>query len=265
MSYDKNLDVKVAEVLNSNELYYQMLQQWHTLHEGLAVEPEVKRIIETQCQPGSYILEAGSGSGDITNWFANRYPDVRFAGLDISRIGVRMAYKRAPENTIFQVGDLKKIPFKDNTFSFAFSQSVIEHIVGWEIALKELHRVLVPNGNLLVRVSNAGACNPASLYQALFNYILLRNKSHNVTPSFQLQDGNWKDHGSNFDVQDIPSDVLLKVLRRSGFSISYFTTRTQTWRQSDNFKARLVSHLNFWPFNHLGYTTIVLAKKLKTY
>ena len=63
MTYDKTLDLKVAKVLNSNKLYYQMLQQWHDLRGGLAVEPDVKRLIETACRPGSRILEAGSGSG----------------------------------------------------------------------------------------------------------------------------------------------------------------------------------------------------------
>lgn len=73
MSYDEPFNSKVAAVLNSKELYFQMMQQWHDLHGGLAVEPEVKRIIETHCQLGSRILEAGSGSGNITNWFAARH------------------------------------------------------------------------------------------------------------------------------------------------------------------------------------------------
>jgi ubiquinone/menaquinone biosynthesis C-methylase UbiE len=264
MIYDETSNSKVAEVFNSNELYFQMVQRWHDLHGGLAVEPEVKRIIETQCQPGFCVLEAGSGSGNITNWFAARHSDVRFVGVDISRIGTRMACEKAPKNAKFLVADLKKLPFENNTINFAFSQSVLEHVVGWEDALAELYRVLLPEGDLLIRLGNAGTRNVSSPYQALLNYLLSRNRTHMKTPSFKLQDGNWSDHESNFDIQDISSDVLLGVLRRLDFSVSYFTTGTHSWRQSKNLKARLVSYLNFWPFNHLGFTTIVLAKKPKT-
>jgi ubiquinone/menaquinone biosynthesis C-methylase UbiE len=260
MSYDRELNQKISSVFNSNTLYYEMMVKWHDLREGLAVEPEVKALIESHCRAGSRILEAGSGSGSITNWFAARYPDVEFTGVDISQIGVDLALKRAPSNTQYHVADLKILPFKEGTFSFAFSQSVIEHIVGWEDALAELHRVLMPGGELLIRMEN-GSVNSRPRIQSLLNYLLFRNRARLQNPSFKLEVGDWRQHESNFDVQEIPSDVLLRALRHCGFKISHFTTRTDRWRNSDNWKARIVSHLQFWPFNHLGSTTIVLAKK----
>ena len=95
-----------------------------------------------------------------------------------------MARDKAPQNAKFEVGDLKQLPYKDNSFDFAFSQSVLEHVVGWEEALIELHRVLVPGGRLLIRVENAGVSAVLSLYRALFNYLLLRNRTHPVPPVF---------------------------------------------------------------------------------
>src|SRR5262245_26610271 len=113
MKYDQSFDLKVKEVLNSNQQYYQMLEQWHDLKGGLAVEPQVKSFIESACRPGALVLEAGSGSGSITNWFATRHHETCFVGIDVSRIGVEMARKKAPENAHFQVGDLKLLPFKE--------------------------------------------------------------------------------------------------------------------------------------------------------
>jgi SAM-dependent methyltransferase len=234
--------------------------KWHDLHDGLAVEPEVKTIIETRCCPGSHILEAGSGSGSITHWFASRYPDVHFTGVDISRIGVEFSRKKATQNSEYHIGDLKRLPFANETFSFAFSQSVIEHVVGWEGALRELHRVLRPGGELLIRVENGSVNSRPRLY-SLINYLLFRNRAKVQSPSFRLEDGDWKQHESNFDVQEIPSDVLLRALRRCGFRITFFTTGTNRWRDSCNWKAQLISRLQFWPFTHLGSTTIVLAQK----
>jgi ubiquinone/menaquinone biosynthesis C-methylase UbiE len=260
MQYDKSFDSKVAQALNANKLYYEMMQQWHELQGGLAVEPDVKRLIEAECRPGSRILEAGSGSGSITNWFATRYPNVKFVGVDISQIGVSIACEKAPDNADFKVGDLKKLPFREGSFDFCFSQSVIEHIVGWEEAIIELRRVLISDGRLLIRVNN-GDIDSISRRRAIFKYLFSRNYVSRQTPSFDLRNDNWKDHMSNFDVQEIPSDVLLKTLRKANFAISYFTTGIERWRHSDVLKERILSYLNFWPFNHLGSTTIVLAEK----
>lgn len=256
----KKLDLKVREALNSNPLYYEMMEQWHDLKGGLAVEPEVKSFIETACKPGAWVLEAGSGSGSITNWFATRHKETQFIGIDISRIGVEIAHKKAPTNASFQVGDLKLLPFKDRSFHFAFAQSVLEHVVGWDDAVADVYRVLLPNGKLLIRLENGGVQN-VSRYRALLNYLMGRNRDEIESPSFELKSGSRTDHEHNFDVNRIPSDLLVNALQRVGFRVSYFTTGTGRWRSSKNLGARVLSFLDFWPFNHLGDITIVLATK----
>jgi ubiquinone/menaquinone biosynthesis C-methylase UbiE len=261
MPYDHQLDHKVAEVFNSNVQYFEMLHRWHDEQGGIAIEPEVQSLISTHCRHGSMVLEAGSGAGNITNWFAARYPDTRFVGVDISAIGVALARERAPVNAAFAVADLKRLSFADRAFDFVFSQSVLEHVVGWDVALGELHRILQPRGHLLIRLTNAGV-HCKSLRRALLAYLLGRNRASQVEPSFELSSASdWRGHMTNYDVHQIPSDVLLTTLRRTGFSISYFTTGTQHWRRNRDVGSRLVSYLGFWPFSHLGATSIVLATK----
>ena len=258
--YDAALNMKVAQVFNSNRSYYDIMQEWHTRRGGLAVEPEVKRLIEGECRPGRRILEAGTGCGSIINCFGDKYPDVKFVGVDISKIGISIGSSKAPPNVEFKVEDIKRLSFPDAAFDFCFSQSVIEHVVGWQEALKELHRVLVPNGHLLIRVSN-GNIDSIPRRQAFFRYLFRKNTVINLTPSFKLEDDNWTDQETNFDIQEIPSDVLLRALRDADFSITYFTTGIKEWRHSPALKARILSYLNLWPFNHLGSTTIVMARK----
>lgn len=261
MSYNQQLDHKVAQAFNSNVQYFEMLQAWHDERGGIAIEPEVQRLIEAHCQRGSRILEAGSGAGNITNWFAARHPGTAFVGVDISAIGAGLARERAPLNATFTVADLKRLSFADRVFDFAFSQSVLEHVVGWDVALRELHRILRPGGQLLVRLANAGV-QCTSLPRAAVRYLLRRNRVLALDPSFVLSSArDWRGHMTNYDVHEIPSDVLLAVLRRVGFSISYFTTGTHHWRRDKDIGSRLVSYLAFWPFSHLGGTSIVLATK----
>jgi ubiquinone/menaquinone biosynthesis C-methylase UbiE len=260
ITYDSALDLRVSQVFNTNRSYYEIMGEWHDRRGGIAVEPEVKRLIEAECRPGRRILEAGTGCGSISNWFGGQYPDVQFVAVDISQIGVSIGSSKAPPNVLFKVQDIKRLSFPDASFDFCFSQSVIEHVVGWQDALKELHRVLVTGGCLLIRISN-GTIDSVSRRQALFKYLFRRNSVVNLNPSFELQDNNWKDQETNFDIQEIPSDVLLKALRQTGFSISHFTTGIKDWRHSPSLKARILSYLNVWPFNHLGSTTIVVAQK----
>lgn len=46
----------------------------------------------------------------------------------------------------------QELPFKDNSVDEIICFHVLEHLVKWEDTVKELHRVLKPNGVLYVRV-----------------------------------------------------------------------------------------------------------------
>jgi ubiquinone/menaquinone biosynthesis C-methylase UbiE len=259
--YDRQRDHQVAAAFKTNATYYQMLRQWHERHDGLAVEPLVRRSIAMECAPGARILEAGCGTGDITNWFATQCHATRFFGVDISPLGAQMARESGPRNASYGVADLKALPYASGRFDFAFAESVLEHVVGWEGALMELHRVLKPGGRLLIRVGNGGVMG-VRLRMAVLRYLFHRNRVTAHTPTFDLTEGDWEGdweaHRTQFYVQEIPSDVLLSMLRCIGFSITFFTTWPKT---GQGIKARVLSNLLFWPFNHLGNTIVVIAEK----
>jgi SAM-dependent methyltransferase len=52
-------------------------------------------------------------------------------------------------------GDITNIPFPDNYFDKAVSIDVIEEVENDELAIKELHRVLKPNGMLILHTPNS--------------------------------------------------------------------------------------------------------------
>jgi ubiquinone/menaquinone biosynthesis C-methylase UbiE len=131
-------DRLVREAFNSCRAYFEMMREWHRQRDGLAVEPEVKTIIAGQCLTGSRILEAGCGEGSISFLFAQRYTQAEFVGVDISQIGIDMAQQRPAGNLRVLASDLKDLPFEDDSFDFVFSQSVMEHVVGWGEAVREV-------------------------------------------------------------------------------------------------------------------------------
>jgi SAM-dependent methyltransferase len=80
------------------------------------------------------------------------------------------------------------LPFREGSFDFCFSQSVIEHIVGWEEAIIELRCILVSDGHLLIRVNN-GDIDSISRRRPIFKYLFSRNDVSRQTCSLDLRNG----------------------------------------------------------------------------
>ena len=60
------------------------------------------------------------------------------------------------KNLKFEIGDITRIPFKDNTFDVAFSKDVFHHapIAGHQLAISELKRVVKPKAIIIIMESN---------------------------------------------------------------------------------------------------------------
>jgi ubiquinone/menaquinone biosynthesis C-methylase UbiE len=256
------LEKKSREAFATNDRYFQMMSEFHDANHGLAVEDEVKKIIKENCRDGGRILEAGCGEGSITNWFASHHRNTRFIGMDISPIGISMARRMELPNASFYVGDITQIGCKSGAFDFIFSHSVIEHVPSWRKFLHEARRILAPGGSLLVRVGNGGV-QGISRKRAFLRYLFRQNRAIYLDPTFSLVRGNYQNHQSNFDVVEIPSDELMREMKRCGFKIGRFTTGTRKWSDSSSMALRVAARLRFWPFSHLGGVTIILGNTPK--
>ena len=251
----------------TNKYYFELMSKHNKLHQGLALEKEVYKIINNKAQGN--ILDLGCGEGTILSHFSKRKKE-RFFGIDISDIGIHMTKKKKNNNVFLCQGDITKLPYKEEKFDFIYSQSVIEHVFNYKSTIKEANRVLKKNGLFLITVSNFGIKHGNKI-NILLKYLLRINRIKFNTPSFKLRKDNFVDHMNNFDAIEIPSDVLLKDLKRNRFKIIYFTTRRNAFFESGElkklnlYKRIIVStllKLPFFPFTHLGPTTIVLSKKI---
>ncbi len=266
MQNEQNLQQSKSAAITAfetNDTYFTMMREWHRKHDGIAVEPRVKSTIEAHCRAGARILDAGCGEGSATRYLANRYPGVNFYGMDVSPIGVSMASGGAPKNASFSVGVLTKTGFEDDFFDLIFSQSVIEHVEDWKGMLAEMRRVLKPGGTLLIRVENGGRADK-HLFQALVDIVLGRNRVHTHNPSFELTPGDLKAHMCNFDVHEIPSEVLENTMKEMGFSLSLSTCQDTLSNGSTGWKKAVLQFIgksSSWPFKHAGYTTIAVGVK----
>lgn len=102
---------------------------------------------------GDRLLDVGSGSGRL--YEALRGQDLEFFGIDSSEEMIKFCREKFGQDskTHFELGDILKIPFPDNYFDAVFCLATLHHIPSCELrlkALRELQRVIKPNGQLIM-------------------------------------------------------------------------------------------------------------------
>ena len=78
----------------------------------------------------------------------------KIVGLDISRVALNHAKKflQDRKEIEFVLGDAQSLRFEDNLFDVAICSEMLEHVPNPRAAMKELHRILRQDGNLVVSI-----------------------------------------------------------------------------------------------------------------
>jgi SAM-dependent methyltransferase len=94
------------------------------------------------------VLDIGCGDGTFTRLLFGSPVEV---GIDLDQREVRRARSALSHRHVL-ASSATHLPFADSSFRNVFSNCVLEHIDGLDRALKEISRVLQPNGVLLTTV-----------------------------------------------------------------------------------------------------------------
>lgn len=101
------------------------------------------------------VLEAGSGTAFATSLFQRMWSspskEARAICLDIDAQALSAARSRDPD-LFAVVGDLRRMPFADETFELVFNSSTVEHLDDPAAAVMEMQRVCRPQGLVFVGV-----------------------------------------------------------------------------------------------------------------
>ena len=106
--------------------------------------------------PGATVLDVGCGPGSITTDMAQHIgPQGHIVGIEPVDVPLTVARERALEakleNVHFQLGDVYKLPFADNSFDIVHAHQVLQHLDDPVAALSEMRRVCAVGGVVAAR------------------------------------------------------------------------------------------------------------------
>lgn len=104
---------------------------------------------------GAAVLDAGCGTGALSDAIARRDPTARITGVDLGEAFVRAAQARVPGGR-FRQGDVTDLADPDGAYDAALSLLVLQFVPDRAKAVREMRRVTRPGGIVAAAMWNFG-------------------------------------------------------------------------------------------------------------
>lgn len=117
----------------------------------------VMKLVDSISTDGKKLLDVGCGGGSYASEFLQKGYEVY--GIDISSEMIEQARKLLSEEGLiqhahFSQGDIENLSFSDNFFDVVCSAGVLEYLETDDKAVKEIFRVLKPDGIAIITLNN---------------------------------------------------------------------------------------------------------------
>jgi ubiquinone/menaquinone biosynthesis C-methylase UbiE len=123
-------------------------------------EHHLNHFVEWELARNRDVLEIGSGVGaDGTRWatHAGSYTGIDLTDEAIVATSLHLKLLGLKGNTM--KGDAESLPFHDDRFDIVYAHGVLHHVQSIENALREIYRVLRPNGAVLLMLYSKDSLN----------------------------------------------------------------------------------------------------------
>jgi demethylmenaquinone methyltransferase / 2-methoxy-6-polyprenyl-1,4-benzoquinol methylase len=210
---------QVAAMFNNIAHNYDFLNRF--MSGGIDISWRKKTILQLKNIQPKIVLDVATGTADIALLTHKMLQPTKIMGIDISegmlQLGNQKIAKLNLQNTIeLQLGDAENLPFEDNYFDAVTVAYGVRNFENLEKGLKEILRVLKPNGKLAVlecsKPNNKGI-------KGLYNFYMVK-----VMPKLGgFLSGNKQAYlYLNNSVQAFPEGQhFLNILNQTGFTQTY--------------------------------------------
>ncbi len=166
-------------------------------------------LLKNKPGPGSKVIDLGSGYGGSARFLADRFGCTVIA-LNLSEVENERARTLNREQGLDHLievvdGDYANVSFDDNTFDLVWSQDAFLHSPAREQVIKEVSRILKPEGEFVFTDPMQSDNCPEGVLQPIFNRIHLESMG---SPGF------YKETGSKYGLEQVAYDEMTEQLKR---------------------------------------------------
>ena len=131
-------------------------------------------IARLDMKPADRVLDVGCGTGELLARLAVRYPEATLAGIDPVPEMLALAQEKLTHKVDLRVGWANALPWPDASFDIVVSCNMFHYITHPVDAVREMQRVLVPGGRLII----TDWCDDYLMCRVCTAWLRLMSKAH---------------------------------------------------------------------------------------
>jgi demethylmenaquinone methyltransferase / 2-methoxy-6-polyprenyl-1,4-benzoquinol methylase len=127
---------------------YDLMNRLMTAGQDVRWRKEVIR--RADLQPGSLLLDLGTGTGDLAREAVRQCASCRPVAADFTLQMMLTGRQRTPVPALdWSAADARQLPFPANTFQAVVSGFLLRNVTDVPLSLSEQYRILVPGGRIV--------------------------------------------------------------------------------------------------------------------
>lgn len=189
------------------------------------------RSVSTDCDPTwisrsdlvPKILDLGCGDGRIA--FPAMKVGLGVVGVDFSSYGLKSAFQvskrtKEPFTSQFLVADVENLPFRNHSLSFIYCIGTFEYFNNLVPTLREVHRILDPNGKILFNFRNEGSVRTRAFLRNLVRKLFRQYQNSTLRTPQVSRSRKWKNQYHRLEkVVPVLHSCQFVVIRTYGYFV----------------------------------------------